>query len=167
MNINKIKDNPDSPLEFVRPLTEVGDHLSKNFTLAELTVTTTGLPNKPTGAEAANLQALVTNVLQPLRDLYGKPIKINSGYRSAAVNRAIGGATNSQHSKGEAADLDAADNAAVFLLIRQFMPFDQLIWEGGTDTQPDWVHVSYRASGNRKQVLRMRVVGGKKVYEKM
>jgi len=139
--------------------------LSKNFTLDELTVTSTGLPNKPTEAEAANLQALVTNVLQPLRDLYGKPIKVNSGYRSVAVNRAIGGASTSQHSKGEAADLDAADNASLFLLIRQFLPFDQLIWEGGTDTQPDWVHVSYRATGNRKQVLRMRVVGGKKVYE--
>ena len=140
--------------------------LSKNFTLQELTVTGTGLPNKPTETETANLQALVTNVLQPLRDLYDKPIKVNSGYRSAAVNRAIGGATNSQHSKGEAADLDAADNASLFLLIRQFLPFDQLIWEGGTDTQPDWVHVSFRASGNnRKQVLRMKVVGGKKVYE--
>lgn len=67
--------------------------LSKNFTLQELTVTTTGLPNKPTGDEAANLQALVTKVLQPLRNLYGKPIKVNSGYRSAAVNHVIGGAT--------------------------------------------------------------------------
>lgn len=139
--------------------------LSKNFTLAELTVTGTGLPNKPTEAEIANLQALVTKVLQPLRELYGKPIKVNSGYRSAVVNRAIGGATNSQHSTGEAADLDAADNTSLFLLIRQFLPFDQLIWEGGTDTQPDWVHVSYRAGQNRKQVLRMRVIGGKKVYE--
>ena len=137
--------------------------LSKNFTLAELTVTSTGLPNKPTEAEIANLQALVTKVLQPLRELYGKPIKVNSGYRSAVVNRAIGGATNSQHSTGEAADLDAADNTSLFLLIRQFLPFDQLIWEGGTDTQPDWIHVSFRASGNnRKQVMRMRVVGGKR-----
>lgn len=64
------------------------------------------------------------------------------------------------NSKGE-----AADNASLFLLIRQFLPFDQLIWAGDTDTQPDWVHVSYRQGQNRKEVLRMRVVGGKKVYE--
>lgn len=138
--------------------------LSKNFTLQELTVTGSNLPNVPTSAEINHLQALVTNVLQPLRDIYGKPIKINSGYRSQAVNKAIGGATNSQHLTGEAADLDAADNAAIFLLIRQQLPFDQLIWEGGDDHQPAWVHVSFSNTHNRKQVLRMRVVNGKKIY---
>lgn len=140
--------------------------LSKNFTWQELTVNSAGLPNRPTEAKAAKLRALVAQVLQPLRDLYGKPIKVNSGYRSAAVNRAIHGATNSQHCQGEAADIDSTDNATLFHLIRQSLPFDQLIWEGGTDTQPDWIHVSYRSTHNRKEVLRMRVVNGKKVYEK-
>jgi zinc D-Ala-D-Ala carboxypeptidase len=139
--------------------------LSKNFTLSELTITNSHLPNTPTAAEIAHLQALVTNVLQPLRDLYGHPICVNSGFRSQAVNHAIGGATNSQHCTGEAADLETADNHAIFLLIRQFLPFDQLIWEGGNDRQPAWVHVSFRAERNRKEVLRMKVVGGKKRYE--
>jgi hypothetical protein len=109
------------------------------------------------------LKALVLNVLQPVRELLGKPIRINSGFRSAAVNESVGGASTSQHCLGEAADLDCADNAQLFQLIRTHRPYDQLIWEGGNDLQPDWVHVSYKA--NRKEVLKMRVVGGKKKYE--
>ena len=140
--------------------------LSKNFTLQELTSTSIHLPNVPTKVEIARLQALVTHILQPLRDLYGHQICVNSGFRSAAVNSAIGGAPNSQHCTGEAADLDAADNAAIFQLIRQHLPYDQLIWESGDDHQPAWVHVSFREEHNRKEVLRMRVVGGKKMYER-
>lgn len=140
-------------------------HLSKNFTLAELAITGINLPNTPTEVEIANLQTLVTNVLQPVRDMIGGPVKVNSGYRSPAVNRAISGATNSQHCKGEAADLDTTDNARLFYLLRDKLPFDQLIWEAGNDAQPDWVHVSYREGHNRKQVLKMKVVGGKKKYE--
>jgi hypothetical protein len=139
--------------------------LSKNFLLSELTSTSAHLPNVPTEADIVRLQALVTNVLQPLRDLYGHAICVNSGFRSQAVNHAIGGASNSQHCTGEAADLEVADNALLFNLIREHLPFDQLIWEGGNDHQPAWVHVSYRAEHNRKEVLRMKVVGGKKKYE--
>jgi zinc D-Ala-D-Ala carboxypeptidase len=138
--------------------------LSKNFTLSELTVTNSHLPNIPTTIEIVRLQALVTHVLQPLRDLYGKPICVNSGFRSQAVNKVIGGASNSQHCTGEAADLEGVDNVQLFHLIRQHFPFDQLIWEGGDDHQPAWVHVSYKASRNRKQVLRMKIVNGKKTY---
>jgi zinc D-Ala-D-Ala carboxypeptidase len=152
------KSNSNSPLG-------VGGHLSKNFTLAELTSTSTHLPNVPTQADIDRLQALVTNVLQPLRNLYGHAICVNSGFRSAAVNKAIGGATNSQHCTGEAADLEVVDNELLFNLIRQHLPFDQLIWEGGDDKHPAWVHVSFREANNRKEVLRMKVVGGKKKYE--
>lgn len=142
----------------------LGGRLSKNFTLAELTNSSMHLPNVPTEADIARLQALVTHVLQPLRDLYGHPICINSGFRSVAVNRAVGGAHNSQHCTGEAADLDAVDNAQLFHLIRQHLPFDQLIWESGNKRQPAWVHVSYSTKHNRKEVLRMKVVGGEKKY---
>jgi len=145
----------------------MNSQLSTHFTLAELTVTDTHLPNIPTATEIARLQLLVNKVLQPLRNLYGKPIAVSSGYRSPAVNKIKGGVSNSQHLTGEAADLKAADNAALFRLIRQSLPFDQLIWEGGNDQQPAWVHVSYKAKGNRKQLLRMSVVGGKKVYESL
>ncbi|MFT3754274.1 MAG: D-Ala-D-Ala carboxypeptidase family metallohydrolase [Paludibacter sp.] len=138
--------------------------LSKNFSLEELTVTRSQLPNVPSAPDVERLQSLVTNVLQPLRDLYGQAICVNSAFRSPAVNRAIGGASNSQHLAGEAADLEVVDNALLFNLIRNHLPFDQLIWESGNDQHPAWVHVSFRATGNRHQVLKMKVINGKKKY---
>lgn len=139
--------------------------LSKNFSLEELVVTNSKLPNVPTATEVNNLKLLVINVLQPLRDMYGQTIHVNSGYRSPAVNKAIGGAPTSQHCTGQAADLDCADNAKLFHLIANFFDFDQLIWEGGNDTQPSWVHVSYRSStANRRQKLKMQTVNGKHQY---
>jgi len=142
-------------------------NLSKNFTLEELTHTSSHLPNVPSEMEITKLKELVTGLLQPLRDKLGQPIHINSGFRSLAVNKEMGGASNplSQHCKGEAADLEAFDNAALFNLIRTQFDFDQLIWEGGDNNHPEWVHVSYKTKGNRKEVLKMKVVKGKKVYE--
>jgi zinc D-Ala-D-Ala carboxypeptidase len=139
-------------------------NLSKNFTLEELTYTNTGLPNVPTEAQIARLTDLVTNVLQPLREQWGKPIRVNSGFRSDAVNKAVKGAPTSQHCKGEAADIEADNNAGLFQMIRQNYTFDQLIWEGGNDLQPNWVHVSYHAEENHRQVLRMEVVNGTTKY---
>lgn len=130
-------------------------NLSKNFTLEELTVTSSGLPNVPTEMEIEKLTQLVNNILQPLLDMLGKPIKVNSGFRSLAVNKAIGGAATSQHCKGEAADIETDNNAELFSTIREHFSFDQLIWEGGNDSQPNWVHVSYKTEGNRMQVLKM------------
>ncbi|HAQ21112.1 MAG TPA: peptidase M15 [Prolixibacteraceae bacterium] len=130
--------------------------LSENFTLAELTVTSTMLPNRPNDAQLDALKQLAKNVLQPLRSLYGRPIDVNSGFRSVSVNISVGGAKNSQHCKGEAADLSCDENALLFNLVRNHLDFDQLIWEGGNAIAPEWVHVSYKASGNRKDVLQMR-----------
>lgn len=130
--------------------------LTRDFSLEELTSTATGMPNKPGDAEFDALRLLAVNVLQPLRDLYGGAIIVNSGYRSTSVNISVGGSKTSQHLKGEAADLDCADNARLFGLIRNCLVFDQLIWEGGNDRQPDWVHVSFKQGANRRQVLRMR-----------
>lgn len=132
-------------------------NLTDHFTLAELTVTSTGLKNEPTQEQVKNLIALCENILEPLRLKFGRPIKINSGYRSIMVNARVGGSATSSHCKAEAADLSCQDNAAIFHIIRQQLPFDQLIWEGGDDKQPDWVHVSFRRNGNnRKQVLKMK-----------
>ena len=130
-------------------------NLSQNFTLEELTRTSTGLPNMPGPMELQNLQMLVNNVLQPLRNFCGRPIRINSGYRSVMVNQAVHGSPISQHCFGMAADIDSENNAHLFNLIRHNLPFDQLIWESGNDIQPDWVHVSFNAAGNRGEVLRM------------
>ena len=98
---------------------------------------------------------MVDNVLDPLREWYGKPIVVNSGYRCPALNKAVGGATPSQHMSGQAADIDAGDrqqNKLLFEHIRKNLPFDQLIDESNFA----WVRVSYRADGrNRNQVLKL------------
>ena len=128
--------------------------LTKNFTLEELTRTNTGITNEPNKEE---LQALITlsgKVLQPLRDIYGRPITVNSGFRSYAVNKAVGGARNSQHSKGEAADLTVhtkEGNKEIFEIIKNELEYDQLI----NEYDYSWIHVSYRAGSNRKQILKI------------
>jgi len=147
-------------LLITRSARKKGIMLSKNFSLDEFTRSKTanqlGISNNPGPIEIANLQALVTNVLQPLRDALKVPINITSGYRSKMLNKAIGGATSpiSQHTKGEAADIVSSNNARMFNYIKNNLPFDQLIWEAGNDSQPDWVHVSFRMSGNRYKILR-------------
>lgn len=136
--------------------------ISKNFTLEELTASATakakGISNNPGQTDIVNLCGLVHNILQPLRNWWGKEVKIGSGYRSLALNRAVGGVSNSQHMKGEAADLcidgDIQKGKSWFQFIKQHCEFDQLIWEKNPKTGAYWVHVSYRCDGkNRKQVI--------------
>lgn len=106
--------------------------MTKNFTLKELTATSTGLSNVPTEREKEKLKLLAEKVLQPLRELYGKPIIINSGFRGDAVNKAVGGVPTSQHRKGEAADLTTGSkegNKILFNLIKDNLEYDQLINE--------------------------------------
>ena len=136
-------------------------YISKNFTLEELTASATatakGIRNNPGQTDIINLCALVHKVLQPLRDAMGHPIKIGSGFRSLALNQAVGGVSNSQHMRGEAADLcidgDIQKGKRWFEWIKTHCEFDQLIWERNPKTGNYWVHVSYRADGkNRKKV---------------
>lgn len=109
----------------------------------------------------ANIAALVDNVLDPLREAWGKPLTVTSGYRCSALNKAVGGSRTSQHITGQAADISTGnivDNARLFhLIIDSKLPFDQLIFEkGDINVGPAWVHVSYRADGrNRRQILYM------------
>ena len=128
--------------------------LSENFSLKELTTTNTGLANVPNADQVEKLNQLVEKVLQPLRDALGLPINVTSGFRSLAVNAKIGGASTSQHTKGQAADFVCRDNTKAFKIIKDSLIFDQLIWEKGNDMEPDWVHVSFKEFGNRGQVLR-------------
>lgn len=134
----------------------------KHFTIKELTRSATAekqkIDNTPDATAVRNLTLLVDNVLDPLRERFGKPIYVNCGYRCAALNEAVGGARNSQHLYGEAADITAknqADNATLFRIIQDTLPFDQLIWEKGNDRYPAWVHVSY-VREQRHQVLRIK-----------
>lgn len=125
----------------------------KHFTLEELTHSDTAvrlrIDNQAPREAAERLVALVENVLDPLREIFGKPITVTSGYRSKELNRRVGGATNSQHILGEAADIVSDDNRRLFDIIRTRLPFDQLIWEKGGR----WIHVSYSKERQRKQVL--------------
>lgn len=131
-----------------------GPRVSKNFTWAELTKTGTGLPNDPPEEARISLKLLVDNVLQPLREKIGVPIIINSAYRSPGVNKAIGGASTSQHQKGEAADFKVVgkDLKEVFDLIvkENIVPYDQIIYE--TKPGTEWIHISYK-DRNRHQAL--------------
>ena len=148
--------------------------LSNNLTLAEVTKSATakrkGISNEPTIEHLENLKALALNIFQPLRDYFGVPITVSSGYRSAELNSLIGdSSTTSQHCKGEAIDIDVygnLTNADVFSYLREHTNFDQLIWEFGDEKQPDWVHCSYKRLGrNRGEVLRAVRVNGKVRYE--
>jgi hypothetical protein len=150
--------------------------LSKNLSLGEFTNSQTakrrGIDNTPKGEHLEAAKLLAENIFQPIREHFGKPIFISSGYRSIALNEAIGGSKTSQHSKGEAIDIDmdyrkGPQNEEVFHYIRENLPFDQLIWEFGTDKRPDWVHVSYNSDGEQRgQILvAKRNSKGKTYYE--
>lgn len=146
-------------------------NLSKNLTLEEVTRSSTAdrlhIRNDNMSNETLeNLKAIASNVFQPARDILG-PIRISSGYRSPELNKAIGGAQNSQHSVGEALDLQGINtsNSELFHFIKDNLIFDQLIWEFGSNSNPDWVHVSYKRSGsNRKSVIKSVKQDGKTVY---
>jgi uncharacterized protein YcbK (DUF882 family) len=129
--------------------------ITKNFTLTELTTTNTGITNQPNSQEVQALIRLCGKVLQPARDLYGAPIRVNSGFRSYAVNKAVGGARKSQHMLGQAADITVytkENNKKLFELIRDNLSFDQLI----NERNYSWIHVSYRSEAeNRNQVLHL------------
>ena len=128
--------------------------LSKNFSLSEFLVTSTGIENIPTKEVIDNIQKLVDNVLQPLRELYGKPIIITSGYRSPKVNKAVGGSKTSGHMLGTAVDITGGNrliNKNLYILIRDNFEFRQLIDEYNFQ----WVHVEYREGDNKKQLLKI------------
>ena len=126
-----------------------------------------GINNTPSADIVANLQRLVTNVLDPLREEWGAPIIVTSGFRCVSLNAVVGGARSSQHVYGQAADIRTVsdrpeDNRKLRdLLIELNLPFDQLIDEFGCD----WIHVSHKAIGNRGQLLQAKRVGGKTIYQ--
>lgn len=148
--------------------------LSKNLSLAEMirseSAKKAGINNMPTKEHLESMKILAEKIFQPIRDYFKRPIHLSSGYRSKALNASIKGASKtSQHSKGEAMDIDMdgteITNKQVFDYIKKNLEFDQLIWEFGTDNNPAWVHVSFNSKGRqRKQILKATKKNGKTVY---
>jgi hypothetical protein len=141
----------------------------KYFTIAELTHSDTAaanhIDNTPSAGVVANLTALADNVLDVARERLGKPIRVNCGYRSPALNKKVGGANSSQHLTGEAADIESSNNLELARVIFENCIFDQLILEH-PDRQgvPAWVHVSFSGTRNRRQVLMCKKVAGATKY---
>lgn len=137
--------------------------MGKYFTIPEMckseTATKLCIDNKCNAEQMNNINDLITNVLDPLREDFGKPIIITSGFRSEQLNRAVGGSKTSHHMKGMAADIvaqDRKDNRRLFYLAQEIsLPFCQLIWEKGNAQYPDWVHISYDKNNVKKQILRL------------
>jgi len=147
-------------------------NLTENFTLSEMTKSETALrydmDNSPPQEITSNLQALAVHVLQPVRDHYGKGVKVNSGYRSPDVNAKVGGSRTSDHCRGMAADIEipGVPNHELAEWIRSNLLFTQVILEFYTQGVPDsgWVHVSYDHENLKKQALTAVKQDGKTVY---
>ena len=140
--------------------------LSENFTLTEMVFSQTaarlGIDNTPGPVEIENLRSLCLHILQPLRDSLGTPIRINSGYRCPALNRAIHGSHKSQHMTGAAADIDVPGKtplAVATLIVELELPYDQVIHEFVS-----WVHVSYDPDNDRRAQLTAMLVDGRTQY---
>ena len=131
----------------------------KYFTIAELTYSDTalqkGIDNTPPPAIKVKLTSLINNLLDPIREAWGSPISVNSGYRCPVLNKAVGGVSTSQHQKGEAADITVGSpeqNRKLFDLIANGkFDFDQLIDE----SHYSWIHISFAAGKNRHQILHL------------
>lgn len=148
----------------------ISKHVSDKEGVYSITALRLGLDNIPGDYEYSNMQLLANKIFEPLREYIGKPIKINSFYRSPELNKAIGGSTKSQHCQGRAMDIDDtfghATNAEMYNWIRANLNFDQMIWEFGDDDNPAWVHVSYVSEDqNRNRCLKAYKENGKTKYK--
>jgi len=151
---------------------KLSEHLDLSEVIRSESAKRNGISNMPIEAHIKNLKLLAENIFQPIRNNFRCPIHISSGYRSIELNTAIKGSLTSQHCSGEAIDIDmdgtpnGVTNKMVFDFIKDNLQFDQLIWEFGTDSNPDWVHVSYESTGKqRKQVLKAIKSNGKTQYK--
>jgi hypothetical protein len=148
--------------------------ISENITYAEaihsLTAKRRCIDNTPSEVQVEAMKLLAEKVFEPLRKWVGGPIKVNSFFRSETLNEAIGGSATSQHCKGQAIDIDDVygrkSNAEMYNWIKDNLDFDQMIWEFGTDMQPNWIHVSYVSEEkNRNKCLKAYKEHGKTKYK--
>jgi D-alanyl-D-alanine dipeptidase len=147
----------------------ISKHISYKEATASQTAVRKGIDNTPNEYQLQNMKLVAEKIFEPLREHFKRPIAINSFFRSQKLNKAIGGATGSQHTQGRAIDIDdtlgGVTNKQMFNWIKDNLDFDQLIWEFGNDSNPDWVHVSYVSENeNRRRVLKALKKNGKTIY---
>ena len=148
--------------------------ISKHITYAEAIHSSTakrrGIDNTPSPTNVETMKETAKKIFEPLREFVNGPIKVTSMFRSPVLNEAIGGAKSSQHMKGQAMDLDDVygykTNSEMYHWIKENLNFDQLIWEFGTDTNPNWIHVSYVSEDeNRNRCLKAYKEKGRTKYK--
>ena len=147
----------------------ISKHISYKEGIRSNTATRLNIINEPNEEQLKNMKLLAEKVFEPLREEVGGPIKVNSFFRCPELNKAIGGSKTSQHCHGQAIDIDDTfghkSNAEMYYFIKSELDFDQMIWEFGTDKNPDWVHVSYVSpEKNRNRCLKAYKENGKTKY---
>ena len=161
---------PVAPVGKVTPDMQLSEHFNlKEFTKSE-TAIRKRIDNTPSSQHASNLKLVCEKILEPVRNHFGKPIRINSGYRGPALNSAVGGSSKSQHCNGEAVDfeIDGLPNPELAKWVSENCEFDQIIlefYDPKEGPNSGWVHASYSAGKNRKQKLTAVTVNGKTVYK--
>jgi hypothetical protein len=134
---------------------QLTEHFSLNEFTASETAVIKGIVNVPNEEQIANIKLLCEKVLEPARIALGMPMRISSGYRCPELNKAVGGAKNSHHMNGMAADIKCSDNKKLLDWIRENCSYTQCISEKGTEQNPQWVHVSYDKNNLKNQSLRI------------
>ena len=148
----------------------ISEHISYREATKSNTAMRLDIDNTPGLYEITNMNGVAHNIFEPLREWVGGPIKINSFYRSVALNKAIGGSSRSQHCEGRAMDIDDTfrykTNAEMYEWVKENLNFDQMIWEFGDDNNPNWVHISYvNEIDNRNRCLKAYKENGKTKYK--
>ncbi len=149
---------------------KISDHITYAEAIHSNTAKRKGIDNTPSEAQVVAMKLLAEKIFEPLRKWVGGPIKVNSFFRSEALNESIGGASSSQHCKGQAIDIDDVygkkTNADMYHWIQTNLDYDQMIWEFGTDMQPNWIHVSYVSEEkNRNKCLKAYKEHGRTKYK--
>ena len=133
---------------------KISDQITYAEAIHSQTAKRKGIDNTPNPNQIEAMKVLAEKVFEPLREWVGGPIKVNSFFRSPELNTAIGGSKTSQHCKGQAIDIDDVygykTNSEMYHWVKENLNFDQMIWEFGTDTQPNWVHISYVSEDNNR-----------------
>ena len=148
---------------------KISDHITYAEAIHSNTAKRKNIDNTPNETQVEAMKLLAEKVFEPLREWVGGPIKVNSFFRSEALNESIGGSATSQHCKGQAIDIDDVygrkSNAEMYNWIKENLDFDQMIWEFGDDDNPNWVHVSYVSEDeNRNRCLKAYKENGKTKY---